>query len=239
VNEPHLAEDQWLAARLGRPAFHLLGALDAPGRWSEDVAHRLKRQPVFIDLKVPVEDRASVERAAKLGFTLIDTNLRLSTERTAIPAVEQNEVAFAKPDMEAAVGAIAERAFVFDRFHRDPRTAQNAGIIKRDWARNFFSGRRGEWMVVASRSGAPVGFLQLLRSAAGELVIDLIAVDPARFGQGLASAMIGFAAQHCDVPGPVVVGTQLANVRSIRLYERLGFRLRSAQYVFHHHGGQA
>jgi ribosomal protein S18 acetylase RimI-like enzyme len=191
-----------------------------------------------MDVTVPVEDGVSIERARKLGFTLMDTNLCFSAERGTIPAVERIEVAFARPEMEAALGAIAERAFVFDRFHRDPLTAQSAGIIKRDWARNFFSGGRGEWMVAASHSGVPVGFLQLLRSAIGELVIDLIAVDSACFGQGLATAMIGYAARHCDVPGPVVVGTQVANVRSIRLYERLGFRLRSAQYVFHHHGGQ-
>jgi ribosomal protein S18 acetylase RimI-like enzyme len=236
VTQPYLAKDRWLSARLGRPAFHLIGALGVPGSWADDVRCRLARQPVFVDVKVPVEDHDGVERATKLGFTLIDTNLCFSAERRTIPTSGQAEIAFVKPDMEAAVGAIAERAFVFDRFHRDPRTAEAANTIKRDWARDFFSGERGEWMVAASRSCVPVGFLQLLRSTAGELVIDLVAVDAAYVGQGLASAMIAFAARHCDVPGPVVVGTQLINVRSIRLYERLGFRLRSAQYVFHHHG---
>jgi ribosomal protein S18 acetylase RimI-like enzyme len=56
--------------------------------------------------------------------------------------------------------------------------------------------------------------------------------------------MIVFSAERgtgqAQRPAAIVVGTQAANIPSVRLYESLGFRLRSSQYVLHHHGkGQA
>jgi ribosomal protein S18 acetylase RimI-like enzyme len=93
--------------------------------------------------------------------------------------------------------------------------------------------------VVARCDNVPAGFLQLLRSAADDMVIDLIAVDTAYRGRGVARAMIGFASANCDCGGPVLVGTQVANIPSVRLYETLGFRLTAAHYVFHHHGTAA
>ncbi len=232
-----LVEDQWLAERLGVPALHLVGTAAAHGAAPDAVVQKINARPLFVDLKASVDDNGTVAFAHAHGFTLIDTNLRFSAPRQALPRANGWDVGFAKPDMEIAVGAIAERSFVFDRFHRDPATASRAGVIKRDWARNFFQGGRGDWMVVAVRDGTPVGFLLLLHSASGDLVIDLIAVEAACAGQGVARCMISYAADHCDVSGAVVVGTQVANTRSIQLYEGLGFRLQAAQYVFHHHGG--
>jgi ribosomal protein S18 acetylase RimI-like enzyme len=237
MNEPRLVHDQWLSDRLGKPAYHLTGALGRSGPWVAEVSRHLAGRPLFADVKVAVDDVCGAARAGQLGFALVDTNLRFAATRSAIQVAAMPIVGFASDDMANAIGTIAEHAFVFDRFHRDPRTLPYAGAIKREWAKNFFAGRRGEWMVAASRSGAPIGFLQLLRSPSDELVIDLIAVEAACAGQGVAQAMIGFAAKNCNVTGPIVVGTQLANTRSVKLYEHLGFRLESAQYVFHHHGG--
>jgi ribosomal protein S18 acetylase RimI-like enzyme len=239
MSEPRLVADAWLSERLGKPAFHLVGALGGPATRCATVARQLGASALFADVKVAVDDMDAAARAGDLGFVLTDTNLRFAAPRSSIQAACLPAVGFADRAMADAIGAIAEHAFVHDRFHRDPRTQSCAGALKREWARNFFAGARGEWMVAACRNGAPIGFLQLLRSANDDLIIDLIAVEPSCAGQGVASAMIGFAAENCAVSGAVVVGTQVANVRSIRLYERLGFQLQSAQYVFHHHGGTA
>jgi len=237
VTAPRLARDAWLSNQLGKSAFHLTGALANAGSWIDEVREQLAAPSLFADVKIAVDDICGAARASELGFALVDTNLRFSAARSTISVPAMPMVGFAKADMADAIGAIAEHAFVFDRFHRDPRTLAYAGTIKREWAKNFFAGHRGDWMIVASRAGEPIGFLQLLRSPSDELVIDLIAVETASTGKGIAQAMIGFAARNCDVAGPIVVGTQVANTRSIRLYEHLGFRLQSAQYVFHHHGG--
>jgi ribosomal protein S18 acetylase RimI-like enzyme len=78
------------------------------------------------------------------------------------------------------------------------------------------------------------GFLMLLQSA-GTLVIDLIAVERAARGNGLAAAMIRFAGHHFAQCGVLRVGTQVANIPATRLYEKLGFRMRCAHYVLHRH----
>ena len=49
--------------------------------------------------------------------------------------------------------------------------------------------------------------------------------------------MISFAARECAMSGAmIVVGTQVSNTASIRLYQSIGFSQHSGRYVFHHHG---
>ena len=89
-------------------------------------------------------------------------------------------------------------------------------------------------MLVAQSDGQTAGFLQLIHAPDSALVIDLIAVtEPAR-GRGLARAMIG-AAQHLARGECLRVGTQVANLPSLRLYESLGFRAVTSNYVMHLH----
>jgi len=234
----HLTEDAWLGERLGKPAFHLSGCLGASNLGWDRIIERLSSGPVFVDAKIPVDDLAAGMALQAAGFFLIDTNLRFVLPRTMVPVASTSvSVSFARPDMAGEVAALASNVFVYDRFHRDLKIDHaTASAIKGEWAWNFFTGKRGEWMVVACVDGRVAGFLQLLRSQADELVVDLIAVDVAYQGQGLASAMIAFAADQCDPAGPVVVGTQVANLPSVRFYEKLGFRLAGAQYVYHFHG---
>ena len=47
--------------------------------------------------------------------------------------------------------------------------------------------------------------------------------------------MINFATNNLDDFEYIRVGTQLANVPSLRLYEKLGFYIVDAAYVFHYH----
>jgi len=233
MGAPCLTEDPWLTERLGKKAYHVYGDLAA----AEGLRERLAAD-LFADAKVAVDDEPGRGVLQKLGFTLMDTNLRFAlARRDLLLTAADPRIAFVAGDMIDDVGAIAGRSFIHDRFHRDPRIPSAAAdAIKRDWARNFFAGRRGEWMVVARHEKSVAGFLQLLRSGADEMIIDLIAVDSAYRGLGYAGRMIAFAAANCNCAGPIVVGTQLANIVSVRLYEKLGFRLAGAQYVFHHHG---
>ena len=117
-----------------------------------------------------------------------------------------------------------------------------ANLIKRKWVENFYSGQRGDYMIVVSFKSIPVGFAQIICEN-DTLIIDLIAVDSAHHGRGLASLMINFSEslaldQSLNVKN-LVVGTQLANQPSISLYEKLGFRLCHAEYIFHYHSIKA
>jgi GNAT superfamily N-acetyltransferase len=237
VSEPSLKLDPWLTRQLGKPSFHLTGELGSQSLEGSPIVEQLATQPLFADVKIPVADVGSARAAQQMGFSLIDTNLQFAMSLSEVPVNAMPGLMFATPDMADAVGDIAATSFSDDRFHRDPRISDLvADALKRCWATNFFAGKRGEWMVVACVGERPVGFLQLLRMPGGGLLIDLIGVSAKERGRGFARGMIAFARQNCDCSGEVVVGTAIANARSIRLYETMGFRLRSAQYVFHHHG---
>jgi ribosomal protein S18 acetylase RimI-like enzyme len=109
--------------------------------------------------------------------------------------------------------------------------------LKEAWARNYFRGQRGQWMVLAQPADQPVGFLQLLAAPDGGLIIDLIGVEGHSRRLGAAAAMIAFATQHCRPLVPIVVGTQAANVASLRLYSGLGFLPEATTYVLHRLSG--
>jgi ribosomal protein S18 acetylase RimI-like enzyme len=237
VNEPYLKLDPWLTRQLGKPSFHLTGEIGSRSLEKSPIVEKLAGQTLFADVKVPVADIASADAAQRMGFSLIETNLQFAMPLSDVPQADMPGVMFATPDMAGAVGDIAAASFSEDRFHRDPAIPNPvADELKRCWATNFFAGARGDWMVVAGVGGRPVGFLQLLRMADGGLLIDLIGVSSGERGRGFARAMITFACQNCGCSGQVVVGTAIANARSISLYEDMGFRLCNAQYVFHHHG---
>ena len=64
----------------------------------------------------------------------------------------------------------------------------------------------------------------------------MIAVAKSHQRKGLGEAMIGQAGKHFDKARNLLVGTQIANVPSMRAYQKLGFRVCDSSYVLHYHG---
>jgi ribosomal protein S18 acetylase RimI-like enzyme len=231
-----LIEDPWLATLLRRPAFRLGSAVSA----NETLSTRLAREPLFVTAKVEADDLEMVRRLENVGFRIVDVSLTFDAKALNPPAEPGSpncDIRSVRAEDRDGVVALASRAFRFSRFHLDPMLPNTiADRIKAAWASNYFTGARGDAMIVAKADGVIVGFLQLLRPKAGDLVIDLIAVAPEAARQGIASAMIRFATCNDGIVRSLRVGTQAANVASCRLYESLGFRLREAGLVLHHHG---
>jgi len=227
--------DGWLAGILDRPAFRV-EATDTP---SNDWKSRLASEALFMTAKVGAERVDEAGLLQDLGFRVIDTALTFEAEALNAPAAD-GRIRLACAGDRAAVAQLAGSAFVFSRFHLDPAIpAWLAHRVKASWADNFFAGTRGDAMIVAEQAGTVAGFLQLLWAPGDVMTIDLIAVAPTHARSGLARAMIGFAAARgigSRRPRRFRVGTQAANVPSVRLYESLGFRLSQAQFVLHHHG---
>lgn len=234
-----LSHDAWLSAAMQRDCFRLNLDPDPPAETDVGAAlDRLPSRPVFVDAKIPVErpDLCAIVEAR--GFHLVDTNLTLRRQaRRPNRPTPESRIRIARREDRPAVEAVARAAFVCSRFHLDPALpAALADEVKARWAGNYFDGGRGNQMIVAERNGTIAGFLQLIRGADGDLVIDLIAVSPADRGRGLAGAMITFAEAELDAVTSLTVGTQLANLPSLRLYQGDGFRVVDARYVFHFHG---
>lgn len=230
------AGDAWLSGLLGKPC-HVLSS----GRGTVTPGD-LPPGPCLVWTSLGAERRDALARLRSVGFRVVATTLTLAREAAPLDPGPLR-VRFARPGDEDRVRAVARHGFAHDRFHADPLIGDEAaGRIKEAWAANFFTGKRGDWMVVSEREGRVEGFLQLLATQDATVVIDLVGVDGPSRGLGAARSMIAFAARSCrGAWSPLRVGTQRGNTPAMRLYEGLGFRLVSASYSLHLHrrGGQA
>lgn len=214
-----IAEDGWLSERFGHPVFtvrSLDGELTRPGTYQA---------------KVATSDVARLHQFCDAGFRVVCTSVTL--RREAAPIDGGSDVRPLDPSRDGAIPEIAAQAFSLSRFHLDPDVPDEVATrIKRDWAQAYLDGTRGEGALVAELDGRVVGFLGIV--AAGDVrVIDLIAVSPSAQGRGAGGALVRRLCS--DWSGPVEVGTQTANERGIRFYERLGFETARTAYDLHLH----
>ena len=233
-----IAEDEWLSDQLGKTAYRvsITGPVVAQARIEFEERFNNQSGPdFFMYSKIPTDDIESIKYLEKAGFNLVDTNVRFTKKQS--PSVKENTnvvVRFSVPDDANPVVSIARNNFIYSRFHVDPLiTNETANMVKGKWVENFYLGRRGDSMLVGQFENEIAGFLLLLIND-DTLVIDLIGVDAKWQGQGVASAMIQFA-QNNIAHKEYMVGTQIGNVPSIRLYEKLGFHFSGSEYVFHFH----
>lgn len=242
-------EDRWLSSILARPVFRV----DGFGRPGDDgglnfamdeVRRHTEQQDVAMYwAKVRVDQVGIVSRLARLGFCAVDVNVTFALDcrraRTLrVPAGIR--IANIRTEEHADVLQIAKTAFEFDRYHLDPQIPSSAADkVKHDWILNYINKARGDRLLVASLDGRAVGFLAVLRADVDGktcAVIDLVGVDRAFRRRGFAAALVaGFAEAYRDDCDELRVGTQIANIPSIRLYEGVGFTLHSASYVLHMH----
>lgn len=226
-----IQRDAWLSRVLRRRTGRLDFRTAPPG--AEE------REPLaawdFIYAKVGPEDLARVSFLENAGFRLIETNVYLEKPISRKRAASDRRIRHSEPADRERVMAVAGSSFRYSRFHLDSAfSGKTADRVKARWAGGFFAGTRGTAMVVAEDAGRLCGFLLLIESA-GKILIDLIAVDPDCRNRGIATGLIRFAESNCKNSAIIGVGTQIANTPSLGLYAGLGFRIASAQYVFHYH----
>lgn len=251
--------DVWLAEQLGYDAFRVV--LESGSSHAQDAAagvdpdlHFLTKcfptraaqaQPVFYYTKTPTQQITALGTLCRLGFRVVDVNVTLACAPRLLANPLPHEGVFVRkiePEDHAAVLDIAGACFRYSRFHLDPAIPPaRAHAIKRAWVRSYIEGQRGEQLLVAVVNGKPAGFLAVLKTLVkGQTccVIDLIGVDPAYQGRGVGRALTGSFLVECTRRGALArVGTQAANIPSLRLYESLGFRVCDTAYVLHAHVG--
>ncbi len=232
----NIIKDEWLSGIFGHDVYAVILDSAFTGGTGPKSLKDLQRSRVFLYSKVSCDDLNGIGFLNDSGFYLVDTNVVFEKKISLSHGEVSLQMSrFAGSDDEDAVARIAESAFTLSRFHRDENISDTtANRIKGEWARNYFRGRRGDFMVVAENGKEMTGFLQLIKGNDHQLVIDLIAVDKAHRERGMARDMIDFAGSHCGDFRTIRVGTQLVNAKSIRFYENIGFRYVSSQYVFHY-----
>lgn len=214
-----LYKDEWLSSYFSQGAYRY----DSP--FEEN-----KFPKGFICAKVPLQDNGSVKKLLLEGFQLIEVLATFAQNEKSKVSVEAfNNCQYAVDEDKEQILDIADNAFTYTRFHKDPNISNTlASEIKRDWVANYFCGNRGSHMIIAKQDSTVMGFMLML-----DQVIDLIAVSQHFLRKGVALNMIAFANQEI---GLLTAGTQLDNKPSIQLYQKAGFALKDSVYVLHKHG---
>ncbi len=232
-----ITPDLWLSGIMSREVYRVSGAVDAEGETQAERSLRvMTERPGFGYARVPTHDLRTSHLLERQGFSIVDTGITLEV-RKMTGGNGRGRARLAQAADQTAVEQIARRSFTYSRFHLDPQIPRGlADEIKAQWVGNYFRGQRGDYLVVAEQGGEVAGFLQLLKAEDDTLVIDLIAVVTEHREQGVAEEMIGYAAAVCGRPQVLRAGAQCANTGSLGFYQKLGFRIVSSSYVFHHHG---
>lgn len=232
--EVPLVSDSFLTGILGKSVYRLVRV----GRVRSVIDSLRQEKSWMVEAKVPVEEVNTTAALTGLGFCVIDTNVQLDCPTDALnmgPLSRGISIRESCRDDRSFVERVAGDNLTTSRFHSDRRIGAGLGRrIKEIWAGNYFDGCRGDDLLVAERDGAVGGFLLVLeRDSVG--IIDLIALDPTLRGSGAVGALIACWLRRAPAIRRVVVGTQIANTRSLRAYGKMGFRVRGAAHVLHRH----
>jgi GNAT superfamily N-acetyltransferase len=245
--------DVWLAAIIGHDvlkvsvdAGEVAGGVDTGTGWETLSSHISGQARGTYYAKVDVTRIDIVKQLGELGFYVVDVNVTFGLNKAKASPRIQPQPGFRCQIGEAPAGQheqvleIARSCFRFSRFHLDPRIPlEIANQIKHDWILNYLLQKRGERLWVATVDGRAVGFLAVIAgNDAGRAyrAIDLIGVAPAYQGQGIGQALVAFFVDfYKDRSDFLQVGTQIANLPSLRLYPKFGFSLVKSAYVMHLH----
>jgi len=247
-------EDPWLSKIMGHGVFKVLPVESPPAATDKDASdlldevrrHATQQAAAMYYARVDTAQVDLVRQFCVAGFYVVDVTVTFFMEapaRVRDPAPGKVSICPVSPEHHQGVLDMASSCFQFSRFHLDPLVPRSiADRIKREWVLSYIRKQRGDELFAAVLNGRPVGFLAALSMeshGARIKVIDLIGVDRACQNQGIGTALTEFFIRRyhtqCD---RLQVGTQAANVPSMRLYEHLGFSVMKTQYVLHLHLGK-
>lgn len=246
MNSEHIINDEWLGRIIRKNSYVLkvnrtfiTKSREKNSEESQWLA-LIHKVPCFAFTKILPSDVEYIEFVENIGFRLIDTNVSFvkPVESGVFDQVEDGrlQIRFAGPKDGERTVDLARRSFIYSRFHLDRRYSRElANEVKAQWVASYFEGKRGDKMAIATTGDEVIGFLQLIQNEPDSFTIDLIAVDGKYKRMGIARGLIRFAESHYSRSKIVRVGTQLANMPSIKLYQKMGFSMDAAQYVFHYH----
>ena len=218
------------ASFLGFPVWRLRAADLA----AEAVALARRKGVGLISCRLP--ETAAVAGLEKAGFQLVEVLVTLSRPVRGRDMPENISLSDHSDGEAEACARIGRSAFVFDRFHADPRIDNAAAdALKGSWVANSVRGRADCVLLHREEEGLVSGFNACLFNAgAREAVIDLIGIDPAFQRRGIGSRLIdGMDAHYAGRAETLRLGTQLANEASIAFYLRNGFREVKREQTWH------
>jgi ribosomal protein S18 acetylase RimI-like enzyme len=247
-----IQRDAWLSAVFGYEVFRveLGGNAGHDGKLAARITEHLAarhRATAMYYAKVDAKQIEAVRWLSAIGFYVVDVNVtfELSTKSpqcvtrpVAVSRCSVRQISTAQEEKE--VLEVAASCFRYSRFHLDPLIpAAIADRVKHDWVLSYVRKQRGHQLAAAFVDGQVAGFVAVLASETEgrrKRTIDLIGVNPTFQKQGVGQALMNYFIEtnrnQCD---DLRVGTQAANLPSMRLYQKFGFTITATSYVLHLH----
>jgi ribosomal protein S18 acetylase RimI-like enzyme len=247
-----IQRDDWLAAIFGCEVFKVSVGPAVPDSGAADPVLRehledLRRAPVVYYAKVDTGRIDAVRMLGASGFYVVDVNVtfELPTKSqlceprsTTASHCTVREIRGAQEEKD--VLTVAATSFRYSRFHLDPMVPKSiADRIKHDWVLSYLRKQRGHRLLGAFVDNRVAGFIAILDSRVNDRharTIDLIGVSPDFQRQGVGQELMNdfmlSNKKECDI---LRVGTQAANLPSMRLYQKLGFAIVDTSFVLHLH----
>ncbi|MCI3195399.1 GNAT family N-acetyltransferase [Bacillus sp. HU-1818] len=189
----------------------------------------------FIFVRIPAEDIGAMQVMQQLPSSYFVGSLIKLTKPACLYGEDAPfELSTPEPGDTDEICQLSQGAFTKSRYFQDPYLShEEANRIFHEWTRNNVNGR-ADINIVAKQKGEIIGYLQGL-SRGEEFVLDLMAVKPGFEGKGIGFHLLADIIEQSErlQHKTITAGTQLHNVRAIRLYERMGFT--AAQSFYHYH----
>lgn len=242
-----IREDAWFSGVFGHPVFRIQVDAAAAASVADLIrSHAAAQRAAMYYTKVDTNDVELVRQLSAAGLYVVEGNITLGIDAPScegVPApVDESGCAVSDiaAEQQEQVLAIAGSAFQYTRFHLDPLVPNGiADRIKYEWIANYVRKQRGTALLVASDGQRAMGFLAVLASIHdGQQVrtIDLLGVARNSRRRGVATALVAaFIARYRGCANSLRVGTQVANLPSLQLYQNFGFSIVKTAYVMHMH----
>ncbi|WP_420549394.1 GNAT family N-acetyltransferase [Curvivirga sp.] len=166
------------------------------------------------------EDLSFLEQAGFYSVEMLTTLERKINPETKWP----DHIQIANIDDASSVAEIAGKCFSDDRYHIDKAIDNKiADAIKSQWMYNAVSGR-ADIVFLYKEAGKILGFNScMLRDKVAS--IDLIGVLPNLQRRGVGKALVQAMENHYAGKAAFLrLGTQAANLKSQKFYQKLGFQ---------------
>jgi hypothetical protein len=235
------------SAAFGRKVLDIRGASHTDDLVAAERVYRAAHDPIYVSLKVPVEDLRTLHAAEDAGFRFVEVQLRLTHRLTKPFAVGPQPYRFERVTTNEALAPVLEIAstgFTEDRFSSDPFVpASISGERYRAYvAKSFATGDERVYRLVNAETDETVAFKTHRITSPTEVLCLLGAVKPAYRGTPLPVINEYYEFNMLRESGIKQITTHV----SVRNYGvtnleigRLGFKIAAASVVLRKWYGSA
>ena len=183
----------------------------------------------YVFVRLDSNDTEKVQEYEDNGFKLLDAIITLRAPVTNYYHLFDYTISEVTKDDIYDICELAEKSFVFDRFHNDPFISnETANKLHSEWVKNSVAGNAADIVYVAKYKkkdcDIPIGFITVKKND-DICKIPLVCVHESHRRIGVASGMIykAFIWARENNAKYVDISTQLNNIPAINCYINMGF----------------